>query len=302
MRNAGFASEKVQTHGYLLRRPTLHPCVDGNSTMRREMRVLAGLRNTEVPHAGVIGGCEDIQVLGSVFYLMEPVEGFNACAQMPALHAGDAAVRQAMGLALADGAATLGRLDLEAVGLSDLGKLDGRLERQVPCWTSQLETYGQYPGWSGAAVLGDVAGIGRWLEEQRPTSFVPGMMHGDYHLANVMFRNDGPALAAIVDWEMTTAGDPLLDLGWMLATWPDESGVSAGPIAPKPWAGFVYAQALVERYALGSQRNLEQVDCYAVLACYKLGIVLEGSHAKACAGKPPRAVGDQLHAAAQHLL
>ncbi|MCY1266785.1 phosphotransferase family protein [Metapseudomonas sp. CR1201] len=286
---------------FVLRRPPLHPRVDGNSTMRREMRVLAALKDTEVPHAGFIAGCESVEVLGSAFYLMEPVEGFNACAEMPELHASDPAIRHAMGLALADGAAALGRVDLKGVGLADLGRPDGFLERQVPRWKAQLDGYVEYAGWTGTAALGDVAGIGRWLEEKRPKSFLPGLMHGDYHLANVMFRKDGPSLAAVVDWEMTTAGDPLLDLGWMLATWPDANGVSAGPAAPQPWEGFPRADELVAQYAKGSQRDLDNVHWYTVLACYKLGIVLEGTHARACAGKAPRAVGEQLHAAAQKL-
>ncbi|MCY1556799.1 hypothetical protein D9M68_935860 [compost metagenome] len=87
----------------------------------------------------------------------------------------------------------------------------------------------------------------------------------------------------------------------MLATWPDAKGLSAGPLAPKPWDGFPTADELVARYATGSQRELSNVHWYAVLACYKLGIVLEGTHARACAGQAPRAVGEQLHAAAQKL-
>lgn len=286
---------------YVLRRPPLHPRVDGNSTMRREMRVLTALTATEVPHAGFIAGCVDTEVLGSAFYLMKPIEGFNACAEMPGLHAGDPAIRHAMGMALADGAAALGNVDLDKVGLTDLGRLDGFLERQVPRWKGLLDSYGEFEGWAGPSALGEVEVIGRWLEERRPQSFVPGLMHGDYHLANVMFRRDGPQLAAVVDWEMTTSGDPLVDLGWMLATWPDANGTSAGPPAPQPWGGFPSADELIARYAQGSQRDLDNVQWYAVLACYKLGIVLEGTHARACARKAPRETGEQLHHAAQRL-
>ncbi|MCY1280835.1 Phosphotransferase enzyme family protein [compost metagenome] len=286
---------------YVLRRPPLHPRVDGNSTMRREMRVLAALAGTEVPHARFISGCVDPEVLGSSFYLMAPIEGFNACAEMPVLHAADPGIRHAMGLALADGAAALGRVDLDKVGLSDLGRVEGFLERQVPRWKALLDSYGEFVGWPGPAALGAVDAIGRWLEERRPQSFVPGLMHGDYHLANVMFRRDGPQLAAVVDWEMATAGDPLVDLGWMLATWPDANGIAAGPPAPQPWDGFPSADEMIARYAQGSQRDLRNVQWYAVLACYKLGIVLEGTHARACVGKAPRETGEQLHQAARKL-
>lgn len=286
---------------YVLRRPPLHPRVDGNETMRREMRVLAALADTGVPHPRFIAGCSDTQVLGAAFYLMAPVEGFNACATMPALHAGDTRVRHAMGLAIADGAAALGRIVPSEIGLSDLGRLDGFLERQVPRWRAQLEGYREFAGWPGAAALGDVGAIGCWLDAGRPRSFVPGLMHGDYHLANVMYRLDGPGLAAIVDWELAVQGDPLLDLGWLLATWPDADGEPVGPEVPQPWSGFPCADELVVRYAQGSQRDLSQVHWYAVLACYKLGILLEGSHARACAGKAPRETGERLHAMARKL-
>ncbi|CAN7772311.1 phosphotransferase family protein [Variovorax sp. LjRoot84] len=286
---------------YVLRRPPLHPRADGNATMRREIRVLGALADSEVPHPRLIAGCTDTEVLGAAFYLMEPVEGFNACAGMPVLHARDPALRHAMGLAIADGAAALGRLVPSTIGLSDLGRLDGFLERQVPRWRAQLEGYAEFEGWPGAASLGDVDAVGRWLEAHRPQAFVPGLMHGDYHLANVMYRNDGPQLAAIVDWELAVQGDPLLDLGWLLATWPDTDGEAVGPDVPRPWQGFPKAEELIARYARGSQRDLSQVHWYAVLACYKLAILLEGSHARAWAGKADRATGDRLHAMARKL-
>ena len=122
-------------------------------------------------------------------------------------------------------------------------------------------------------------------------------MHGDYHLANVLYRYDGPALAAIVDWEMCTIGDPLLDLGWLLATWPDPqepaATVGAGLAAA---GGLPSPDEIVARYAEGSARDLSAIRWYGVLACFKLGIVLEGTHARAFAGKAPKPVGDMLHA------
>jgi aminoglycoside phosphotransferase (APT) family kinase protein len=286
---------------YVLRRPPPHPGGDGNATIQREMRVVAALAGTEVPHAHFIAGCAQSDVLGAAFYLMEPVDGFNACAEMPALHAGDAAVRHAMGLAIADGAAALGRVVPAEVGLSDLGRIDGFLERQVPRWRAQLDGYGAFEGWPGPTGLPQVDSVGRWLEERRPDGFMPGLMHGDYHLANVMYRPDGPQLAAIVDWELAVQGDPLLDLGWLLATWPGDDGRAVGPMVPQPWDGFPRAEELVQRYALGSQRDLSNVRWYAVLACYKLGILLEGTHARACAGKAPIDVGQQLHESAFRL-
>jgi len=181
------------------------------------------------------------------------------------------------------------------VGLADFGKPDGYLERQVARWRSQLESYAEYEGYPGPQIPG-VERVARWLEDHRPADFRPGILHGDYHLSNVMYELDGPELAAIVDWELSTIGDPLLDLGWLLATWPGEQGPEPGSIAVQPWEGFPNADELVARYAERTGRDLASVPWYGVLACYKLGIILEGTHARAFAGKAPKATGDVLHA------
>ncbi|MEO5873924.1 MAG: phosphotransferase family protein, partial [Streptosporangiaceae bacterium] len=210
------------------------------------------------------------------------------------LHAGSAQVRRRMGLALAEGIASLGALDHVALGLEGLGKPDNYLERQVARWGAQLESYREHEGWPGPAAIPGVEAVGRWLDEHRPAGFKPGIIHGDYHLANVMYRHDSGELAAIVDWELTTIGDPLLDLGWLLATWPDEdSAAIAGPLGVA--GGLATTDELVEVYARDTARDLSAIHWYAVLACFKLGIVLEGTHARAFAGKAPKEVGDLLH-------
>jgi len=282
---------------YVLRRGPPHLRPASNEVMRREARVLRALAQTSVPHPRFIAACPDETVMnGAVFYLMEPVDGFNATVALPALHASDPAVRHEMGLRIVDGASALAAVDHEALGLADLGKPQGFLERQVPRWLAELESYRRFEGYPGPAIpaLDEVAA---WLEANRPQSCTPGILHGDYHFANVMYAHDGPRLAAIVDWEMCTIGDPLLDLGWLLATWPDPaqpagavgSGLAAAGGLPAP-------DEVVARYAERSTRDLSAVGWYAVLACFKLGIILEGTHARACAGKAPRAVGDMLHA------
>lgn len=286
---------------FMLRRPPPHPRMDGSQTMRREARVLAALAGSDVPHPPLIAACPDPEVLGAAFYLMAPVEGFNPTLGLPPLHAGDAAIRHAMGLALVDGIAALGRFDPFAAGLSDLGRAEGFLERQVGRWKKQLAGYTEYEGWAGPAQIEGVEAVAAWLEAHRPTHFRPGLIHGDYHLANVLYRYDGPALAAIVDWELTTIGDPLLDLGWLLATWPQneetrEDATPGASIPVTPWEGFPTAHELVERYAGQTDRDMDHMDWYAVLACFKLGIILEGTHARAAAGKADRATGDRLHA------
>jgi aminoglycoside phosphotransferase (APT) family kinase protein len=280
---------------YVLRRPPRHLRDNSNETMRREARMLAGLAGSNVPHPALIAACPDETVIGASFYLMEPIEGFNPTTGLPPLHAGDPAVRRRMGLALVEGIAALGAVDHVAAGVADLGRVDGYLERQVPRWRKQLESYRQFAEWSGPEGIPGVDKVAAWLDAHRPSSFEPGIIHGDYHLSNVLYRFDSGELAAIVDWELTTIGDPLLDLGWLMATWPDPK-LSAGAVGVQPWEGFPTAPELVEHYRPRTRRDLSHIDWYAVLACYKLGIILEGTHARASAGKAPKETGDRLHA------
>lgn len=279
---------------YVLRRPPAHLRGNSNETMRREARLLGALAGTNVPHPGLIAACPDETVIGAAFYLMEPIDGFNPTTGLPPLHANSKEVQHRMGLALVEGIAALGALDYKALGLSDFGKTENYLGRQVPRWKAQLDSYTEHAGWTGPGGIPGVEKVATWLTANQPGDFQPGIIHGDYHLANVMYRHDGPELAAIVDWELTTIGDPLLDLGWLLATWPQPEITSHG-VSVQPWIGFPTAQELVEHYRPRTTRNVDAIDWYAVLACYKLGIILEGSHARACAGRAPKEIGDRLH-------
>ena len=286
---------------YVLRRGPQHLRPVSNSVILRETRVLRALAGTDVPHPALIAVCEDISILGdAVFYLMEPVEGFNAGSEMPELHASTVAVRHEMGLSMAAAVARLGAVDHVAVGLADFGKPTGFLERQVPRWLSELESYAKFENYPGPDI-GDVGGVAAWLRQHQPADFSPGIMHGDYHAANVMFSRSGPELVAIVDWEMCTIGDPLLDLGWMLATWyrPGDE-----PVLPNEFmvaGGLATPDELLQRYAQNTTRDLSDIDWYTVLSCFKLGIILEGTHARAAAGLAPKEIGDVLHTATVRL-
>ncbi|TNE41563.1 MAG: phosphotransferase family protein [Sphingomonadales bacterium] len=284
---------------YVLRRPPAHPRPESNETMRREARLLAALAGTGVPHPALIAACGDESVLGAAFYLMEPIEGFNPTSGLPPLHAGSAEVQHRMGLSMVEALVALAAVDYRAVGLADFGKVDGWLERQVGRWRKQLDSYAAFAEWPGSQSLGPVEPVADWLERNRPADFRPGILHGDYHLANVMFRNDSGELAAVIDWELATIGDPLVDLGWMLATWPEEQ--EEPMVSVRPWIGFPSAAELVAHYRALSGRDFD-ADWYAIFGCYKLGILLEGTFARACAGKAPREIGDKLHARAQWLL
>ncbi|TDD66955.1 phosphotransferase family protein [Actinomadura rubrisoli] len=286
--------------GYVLRRGPAHLRARTNEVLRREARVLAALDGTGVPAPRMIAACPDETVMGgAVFYLMTPVEGFNASVTLPDPHAADRSVRYAMGLNAARALSALGAVDHQAAGLGDFGRPGGFLERQVGRWRSELESYSALDGYPGPRIPG-LDEVARWLDAHRPATWRPGIMHGDYHLANLMYSYDGPEVAAIVDWEMCTIGDPLLDLGWLLATWPvdgDESASLAGPLGAA--GGLPAADELVAAYAERADavagRDLSSITWYAVLACFKLGIVLEGTHARACAGKASAETGDLLH-------
>lgn len=275
---------------YVLRHPPPHKRRNSDETMRREARVLAALAHTDVPHPRFIAGCPDVDVLGSAFYLMTPVDGFNPTVGLPEPHASDREMRRAMGPAMAEPIALLGNVDHRAVGLGDFGKPDGWLERQVPRWRAQLDGYAEHEGYDGPDIPG-VDDVGSWLDAHRPATWHVGIIHGDYHLANVLISPTGPEVAAIVDWELATLGDPLLDLGHVLSLWPEPGGGGFGGLGDLP-----AASAVIDRYADLTDRSLDDVDWYRVLACYRLGIILEGTNARAADGKAPRDVGDLLHA------
>ena len=276
---------------YVFRGPPPHKRSNSDETMRREARVLAAIGETDVPHPRLIAAEPDESVLGAAFYLMEPIDGFNATLGLPEPFAHDEMWQRGMGLSMVDAIAALARVDHHAVGLGDLGRWDGWAERQVGRWRRQLDSYRELAGYDGPDIPG-VDDVGRWLDVHRPTDVRPGLIHGDFHFGNVLIRRDRPELAAIVDWELVTVGDPLLDLGHLLATWPTNDGASVGIAAP----GLPGRDELVDRYAQLTGRPVEDVRWFRVLACYRLGLILEGTYARACAGLAPKATGDQLHA------
>ncbi len=285
---------------YVFRRPPLAKRPNSDETMRREARVLAALRGSAVPHPELIAAEGDVDVIGAAFYLMQPVDGVTIGSGFAGLDDGRAP-RHRLGLAMTDGLVALAAIDHVAVGLADFGKPGSYLDRQVARWRSQLEGYTEVPGYPGPGV--DVDHVSNWLEAHRPASEQVGILHGDYHLGNVIFASDGN-LAAIVDWELATIGDPLLDFAQLLVTWPDPgSGLSLVGSIPAPVVdGFTIGTEMVERYEQGTGRDLSDLAWYRVLAGYRLGIILEGTRVRAVAGQASPEVGDMLHQTAVNLL
>lgn len=286
---------------YVLRHPPAKPRPNSNRLLEREVRLLTALAGSDVPHPAVVAACTDLSVVGGVFYVMEAVDGFNPTVSMPEEAAASASVRHRMGLEMIDGLVALAAVDPIAKGLGDFGKLDGFLERQVSRWAGELQSYERFTGWDGPAALGDVVAVGRWLTDNLPPDMQPGIIHGDYHVGNCIFAEDG-RLNAIVDWEMATLGDPLVDLGRLLVSWPTAGEAKPQTMRVAPLDGFPTPPEMIARYAERSGRSLTHLPWFEVLACYKLGLILEGTHARAQAGLADMATGERLHRSAVSLL
>jgi aminoglycoside phosphotransferase (APT) family kinase protein len=244
----------------------------------REWRIIEALGGTDVPHTEAIAVCTDQAVLGRTFYLMGYVDGWSPMTTdgWPAPFDSDVTARQGLAYELVEGIARLSKVDWRAKGLEDLGRPDGFHERQVDRWTRFVERIKarELPGFDVAAA---------WLREHKPIDYIPGIMHGDYQFANVMFRHGGPArLAAIVDWEMGTVGDPKLDLAWVVQGWPEDTETPGDAFASYvDMTGMPPRDAVLDRYAEVSHRQVDDIDYYVVLARWKLAVVLEQGYQRA---------------------
>jgi aminoglycoside phosphotransferase (APT) family kinase protein len=238
----------------------------------REWRIIEALDGSDVPHTTAIAMCDDPDVLGRPFYLMGFVDGWSPVGRdtWPSPFDTDLEARAGLAYQLTEGIALLSTVDWKRAGLHDLGHPDGFHERQVDRWTAFVNRIRgrELPGFDEAAC---------WLRAHRPLDYLPGLMHGDYQFANVMFDDGAPArLAAIVDWEMGTVGDPKLDLGWMIQSWPaDTNAPEAADASYVDLRGMPSRDQLLAHYADVSGRQVEDIDYYVILAKWKLAVVLE---------------------------
>ena len=286
--NEIYEIRRGELHGALRIPPPTAPETRDEGILR-EWRIIDALGGTDVPHTAAIAMCDDKTVLGRAFYLMDYVDGWSPMGthgKWPAPFDDDLEARKGLAFQLVGGIALLGRVDWQARGLSDLGRPDGFHERQVDRWTTFLNRIKgrDLPGFEVAA---------EWLRKHRPIDFIPGLMHGDYQFANVMYRHGGPAqLAAIVDWEMGTVGDPKLDLGWVVQGWPeDTSDRSSSGLGYADMYGMPSKDQVVDHYADISGRQVDDLDYYVILAKWKLAIVLEQGYQRAGADEKLQAFG-----------
>lgn len=255
------------TGSWVVRRPPLGHVLATAHDMAREYRVMTALRDTDVPVPRTHHLCEDTEVLGAPFYVMEYVGGtaFRTQEEIGPLGAdGIHAVAERL-------VTTLGRLhavDPATVGLADFGRPDGYLERQVRRWSKQLE----------ASRSRDIPGIDELrdrLARTIPEPSAPAIVHGDYRLDNVLVTDDGE-LTAVLDWEMATLGDPLVDLGLMLVY--RERPVTGGDHPATSAEGFPSSAELVEMYAAATGRDVSRLGWYVAFGCFKLAVIAEGIH------------------------
>ncbi|GGO26008.1 phosphotransferase family protein [Micromonospora parathelypteridis] len=260
----------------VLRRPPLGHVLATAHDMAREFRVISALAPTEVPVPGALLLCTDPDVIGAPFYLMErmPGEVFRTRAQTDPL--GDER-RRALALAMMDTLAALHSVEPSTVGLSDFGRPEGYLARQVRRWGGQLDRSRSRP-LPGIDELRDL------LAATAPEGANAGrIVHGDYRLDNLLASADPVAVHAVLDWEMATLGDPLADLGLLLTYWDVLGGsdtAAGNPVADGlgPRAGFPTGSELIDRYARRSDVNVGPLHWHVALGCFKLAVICEGIH------------------------
>ncbi|MDN3247753.1 phosphotransferase family protein [Streptomyces sp. ZSW22] len=258
------------TARWVVRRPPLGHVLATAHDMKREHRVISALHPTDVPVPRPVLLCEDEDVLGSPFYVMEFVEGtpYRTAEQLAPL--GPERTRAAV-LNLVDTLVGLHAVDPAEAGLGDFGRPDGFLDRQLRRWAKQLD----------ASRNRDLAGIDELhatLGRELPNSPSPTVVHGDYRLDNVLIGGETDEIRAVLDWEMSTLGDPLTDLG-LLVMYSSPLGMPDSPVSTTAQApGHPAPAELIERYAARSGRDVSAVAWYTAFAWFKLAVILEGIH------------------------
>jgi aminoglycoside phosphotransferase (APT) family kinase protein len=260
---------------FVLRRPPRPPLPPSAHDMLREARVQIELERAgaRVPH--LLAVCDDESVLGVPFYVMEYLEGAVVTSAVPsALDSG--AEHRRIGLELVDALAEIHAVDWASFGLEDFGKPTGYLERQIRRFAGLWEV-------NATRDLPEVAALAVWLDGQRPESREAAVVHGDYRLGNVMLARERPArVIAVLDWELSTIGDPLADLGYLIATYTD-SGSPGTPLELSPvtgQGGFPDRTELAERYEERSGRSVSALAWYETLALWKAAVFCEAIYGR----------------------
>jgi aminoglycoside phosphotransferase (APT) family kinase protein len=262
---------------WALRRPPLGKRLGSAHDMAREHKVVSALGASSVPVAPVVGLCEDEAVNGAPFYVMEFVEGPILRGLAEAAIFPDEGDRRAIGERVADTLVAIHAVDPDAAGLGDLGRKEDYVARQLRRWQGQWEK-------SKTRELAAIDRVHDRLAARIPEQGPASIVHGDYRLDN-MILTPGGEVAAVVDWELCTLGDPRADVGLLMAYWPDRDNAEIALGQPANLApGFPTREELAARYAEGSGRDLSALDFFVALGYWKLAIILEGVYARYAAG------------------
>ncbi len=269
---------------FVLRRPPLGQVLATAHDMSREHRIISALHSTNVPVPSTIGLCTDDSVIGAPFYMMDFVNG--TVVRDPAGAAAlSEAQRRTASESIVDVLAAIHSVDVDAVGLGDLGRKESYIERQLKRWYTQYQaSKTQNPGMDFAAVdrVHDI------LAAQVPQQQGAAIVHGDYRLDNCMLSSDG-SVGAVLDWEICTLGDPLADVGLLWVYWADPGEENTLPQAsPTAATGFLRKAEVLDRYAAASGRDLTHIDFYIAFGYWKLTCIMAGVYARYAGG----AMGD----------
>ena len=266
---------------FVLRRPPRPPLPPSAHDVLREARVLSAVESTPVRAPGVLAACDDESVLGVPFYVMEFMEGSVITSDIPpALD--NAEERRRIGEELVDALAEVHAVDWQACGLEGYGKPSGYLERQLRRFNGLWEH-------NKTREVPRVQEVGDWLAANMPESPEATIVHGDYRLGNTMVADDAPArLVAIFDWELSTIGDPLADVGYLTVTWaerddPEDMSFSSLGAASRR-EGFPTRAELIERYEQRSGRSMAALNWYQALALWKAAVFMEGNYKRFLTG------------------
>jgi aminoglycoside phosphotransferase (APT) family kinase protein len=258
----------------LVRRPPLHVLDASAHSMSREWTLLSALDGTSVPSVTPYGYCPDPDVIGAEFLVVEYVaDSVSITDALPPAYAQDASTLGRLGVGLVEGLASLHSVDWRAAGLEGFGRPDGFLARQVPRWEKQYRR-------NEVRSIAVFDPLTEWLHDNLPPASDLTVMHGDFHLDNCLFSTAAPSLLAVIDLEMSTIGDPLMDLGLCTAFWgerriasfamPKVQGVSRLEGSPS-------REELVDAYAVASGRDVSRIEWYQAFALWKLAVVIEAA-------------------------
>ncbi len=264
----------------VLRRPPLGELLPGAHDMGREYRAISALGPTEVPVPEALGLCDDHSVTGAPFYVMSFVEGHVLHDEQIATEVYGAGARRRVGLSLAETLEALHSVDIDAVGVGSLGRRDDYVGRQLRRWHRQYDASRAMP----VPLLDELY---ETLLDVRPPQQKASLVHGDYRLGNCI-TDDRGEIAAILDWEICTLGDPLADVGYMLVTWAEPGDEHHGiSVAPSMAPGFATRAELLERYASASGLDLSAIRFYVAFSHWKSACITEGVYARYVKGQKP---------------